>query len=154
MFDRMSDFISTMFQSMDESGDDDGVDNVILVTHGLLMRIFCMCYLRWTVTEFEQVWNPGNGEIWVLQKVPGKGTYELAGRWKASRNQPAGRFVDVKFGANQNEPMPAHMKRPLLSRLIPPGGSLEGDELGHLRDLPGPRRWARGSWSEWSPELW
>lgn len=29
--------------------------NYVLVTHGLLMRIFCMCYLRWTVTEFEQV---------------------------------------------------------------------------------------------------
>ena len=24
--------------------------NYALVTHGLLMRIFCMCYLRWTLT--------------------------------------------------------------------------------------------------------
>ena len=31
--------------------------NYALVTHGLLMRIFCMCYLRWTVPEFEQVCN-------------------------------------------------------------------------------------------------
>ena len=31
------------------------VANYVLVTHGLLMRVFCMCYLRWTVTEFEQV---------------------------------------------------------------------------------------------------
>ena len=29
--------------------------NYVLVTHGLLMRIFCMCYLRWTVAEFEEV---------------------------------------------------------------------------------------------------
>ena len=42
-------------QFEDESGDDDGVDNVILVTHGLLMRIFCMCYFKWTETEFSQV---------------------------------------------------------------------------------------------------
>ena len=56
VFDRMSDFISTLFQSMDATdGDDNGVDNYVLVTHGLLMRIFCMCYLRWTVDEFNQV---------------------------------------------------------------------------------------------------
>ena len=30
-------------------------DNYLLITHGLLMRIFCMCYLRWTTNEFEQV---------------------------------------------------------------------------------------------------
>ena len=30
------------------------VENFVLVTHGLLMRIFCMCYFRWTVAEFEQ----------------------------------------------------------------------------------------------------
>ena len=38
------------------------------------------------VFEFDEVWNPANGEIWVLQKVAGKGTYELAGRWRASRH--------------------------------------------------------------------
>jgi broad specificity phosphatase PhoE len=58
VFDRMSDFISTLFQSMDEAGDDDAVDNVILVTHGLLMRIFCMCYFKWTEAEFSQVPSP------------------------------------------------------------------------------------------------
>jgi hypothetical protein len=144
------------------------------ITHGLLMRIFCMCYFRWTVTEFEQarapkhrfgsrpvrsnglgaldgggkqrdggreemnargswailrqgstegeggvrgppivlgltraggaslckpgqVWNPSNCEIWVLQKVPGKITYELAGRWRASPY--GGVFTDITFGA-------------------------------------------------------
>ena len=65
------------------------------ITHGLLMRIFCMCYLRWTVTEFEQVWNPSNCEIWVLQKLPGKVTYELAGRWRASPY--GGGFSPVTF---------------------------------------------------------
>ena len=44
-----------------------------------------------------QVWNPSNCEIWVLQKVPGNGgTYELAGRWRASPY--GGSFVDIPFG--------------------------------------------------------
>ena len=147
------------------------VRNYVLVTHGLLMRVFCMCYFRWTVTEFEEVWNPGNGEIWVLQKVAGEGTYELAGRWRASRMQPDGRFVDIKYGNNRAEPMPAHMKRPTGSRLVSPGRDLdvrrdargeiiagvEDDEvpdLAHLRNLPKPGRWARGNWDEWKAELW
>lgn len=74
------------------------------------MRIFCMCYFRWTVQEFEEVWNPSNGEIWVLQKIAGKGTYELAGSWRASRMSSDGKFVDVKFGGSRNERMPETMK--------------------------------------------
>ena len=65
----------------------------MLVTHGLLMRIFCMAYFKWTVQEFEQVWNPTNGEIWVLEKEP-SGEYEFAGRWRATPY--GGAFVDVK----------------------------------------------------------
>lgn len=88
VFDRMTTFITYLFRSMgakrgyfqgrQSPSAEDGelnlrrarpVRNYVLVTHGLLMRIFCMCYFRWTVTEFERVWNPANGEIWVLQKV-------------------------------------------------------------------------------------
>jgi hypothetical protein len=115
VFDRMSDFISTLFQSMDapadgEGGDaDEDVDNYVLVTHGLLMRIFCMCYLKWTVDEFNQVWNPSNCEIWVLEKLA-SGEYELSGRWRASPY--GGTFGDIKFGANRNQRMWDHMKQP------------------------------------------
>ena len=130
--------------------------NYVLVTHGLLMRIFCMCYLRWTVTEFEKVWNPSNGEIWVLQKVAGKGTYELAGRWYASRTRDEGRLVDVKYGEGRNKPMPDSMKAPNPFRLVTPGvpDAFDADDLVHLRELPGPRRWARGDWESWTAELW
>lgn len=86
--------------------------------------------------------------------MAGTGTYELAGRWRASRKVGTGRFVDVKFGANRREAVPAHMKRPLLTRIIQPGGSLDNEELRHLRGLPGPDRWARGEWEEWRAELW
>ena len=88
VFDRMASFITYLFRSMAQKGyfespeerERERDENYVLVTHGLLMRIFCMCYLRWTVSEFEQVWNPSNCEIWVLQKVPERGIYELTGR--------------------------------------------------------------------------
>jgi hypothetical protein len=64
--------------------------NVVLVTHGLLMRIFCMCFFGWTVAEFEQVWNPENSEVWVLEREEQSENYRLAGRLEALH----GRLVD------------------------------------------------------------
>ena len=154
VFDRMASFITYLFRTMGEKGyfetstsiEEHGekpppaAQNYVLVTHGLLMRIFCMCYLRWTVNEFEQVWNPSNCEIWVLERVAGRGVYELAGRWRASPY--GGSFVDVKFGSSKKEPMYEHMKRPLVSRLVTPGkaDALDDAQLAHLRNLPGPNR--------------
>ena len=62
VFDRVSSFITFLFRTMGDKGDNAvrtarsslPVQNYILVTHGLLMRIFCMCYLRWDPSEFEQ----------------------------------------------------------------------------------------------------
>jgi broad specificity phosphatase PhoE len=146
VFDRMASFINYLFRSMDQTipyfaRDYDQaaepVQNYVLVTHGLLMRIFCMCYLRWTVAEFEQVWNPSNGEIWVFEKRE-RGIFELAGRWRTTSK--AGKFVDLKFGKSRNEPMFAHMKSPLVSRPVTPGqGALDALQLSHLRDFRGPR---------------
>ena len=103
------------------------------------MRIFCMCYLRWTVQEFEEVWNPSNCEIWVLEKVPNTGTYQLSGRWRASPY--GGGFSDVKFGKSRKEQMFEHMRTPFNSRSVTPGkaDALEGIEMAHMRNLPGPR---------------
>ena len=109
VFDRMASFIAYLFRSMSEQRymepaeapehDTPATDNYVIVTHGLLMRIFCMCYLRWTVLEFEQVWNPSNCEIWVLQKIPERGAYELLGQWRASPYR--GKFVPIKFGESK-----------------------------------------------------
>jgi broad specificity phosphatase PhoE len=118
-------------------------DNYLLITHGLLMRIFCMCYLRWTTNEFEQVWNPSNCEIWVLEAQPGSGKYGLAGRWRATPY--GGSFTDIKFGEGRNQPLYEHMRRPSVTRAVTPGtpDALAGDELAHLRNLPGPVRVGR-----------
>lgn len=131
VYDRVCDFWSTLYRSMDRPGSEQHVENFVLVTHGLLMRIFCMCYFRWTVIEFEQVWNPSNGEIWVLDKQP-NGRYRLSGRLKDSMHP-------IKFGANKSEPLFEHMKEVLTSRRYRPGmgDELHDEMLAHLR-VPGP----------------
>ena len=56
VFDRMSDFLSSLFLRFDGAADVDGrtgaplqsAENLVLVLHGLLMRIFCMAYFKWT----------------------------------------------------------------------------------------------------------
>jgi broad specificity phosphatase PhoE len=140
VYDRMASFITYLFRTTQasESGYFEGnnavpAKNYVIVTHGLLMRVFCMCYLRWSVKEFEQVWNPKNGEIWVLNKIPKQGTYELAGKWRSSPH--GGAFTQLRFGVNQSEPMYHHMKSPIVSRRITPGAPdmLDSDELAHFR---------------------
>ena len=113
--------------------------NLVLVTHGLLMRFFCMHYLGWTEHEFEQVWNlllttyylllttysllltpyslllttyyfeqvwnPTNGEIWVLSKTPRNGRYRLSGRWDVESEC----FLPIRFGPTQRQTPYPHM---------------------------------------------
>merc|ERR1712187_896513 len=104
------------------------IQNFVLVTHGLVMRIFCLCYVRWTNLEFEQVWNPANCEIWVLEKTS-SGRYCLKGRYENKS------WVPIKFGVDQAQPLFEHMKEPQTFRLMVPGSDeeLEDDALRDLR---------------------
>lgn len=118
VFDRVNDFWSTLLRSMDTSP----VENLVLVTHGLLMRIFCMVYFHWTVEEFEEVWNPSNCEVWALEKAMAQGGYRgyrLAGRWRPS--PLGGRFKEIRFGDKKNTPLWNHMKCRRGPRVLTPG---------------------------------
>lgn len=159
VYDRVCDFWSGMLRSLDENGYQGGMrehvrstTNVVLVTHGLLMRLFCMSVLKWTVSEFEQVWNPDNGEVWVLERPADSLVYKLRGRYElpAGTAPPpdgteleagGGWYEEVRFGANRSSktPLPEHMKTPLEARLFTPGEPLDGKvELAHLAQLDGP----------------
>merc|ERR1719401_2699175 len=92
VYDRIASLWSTLFRHMDLPGAD--TQNFVLVTHGLVIRIFCMLYFRWTVMEFEQVWNPQNTEIWVLEKTP-EGRYELKGRYESQT------WLPIRFGVDK-----------------------------------------------------
>lgn len=60
VYDRVGAFLESLFRSFEAP---DHPPNVLLVTHGLTMRLFCMRWFHWSVAEFEALSNPGNGEI-------------------------------------------------------------------------------------------
>jgi broad specificity phosphatase PhoE len=42
--------------------------NILIVTHGLTLRLFLMRYFQLTVEEFETTWNPPNGQVIVMER--------------------------------------------------------------------------------------
>lgn len=64
VYDRVGAFLESLWRSFESP---DHPPNVLLVTHGLTMRLFCMRWLHWTVAEFESLSNPGNGETRFLE---------------------------------------------------------------------------------------
>jgi len=56
----------------------------LIVTHGLTLRLFLMRWFHWTVEEFENLRNPRNCQIVVMQKRAND-RYELMSKL-ATRN--------------------------------------------------------------------
>lgn len=87
VYDRVSSFLETAHRDFARHAVRYGPDrNVLLVTHGLTMRLFCMRWFHWSVEEFECLSNPGNGETRVLLRDE-DGRYVLDrpfDRWKQS----------------------------------------------------------------------
>ncbi|GAA1126866.1 MULTISPECIES: histidine phosphatase family protein [Streptomyces violaceusniger group] len=63
VYDRVDAFLDSLWRSFEDPAHP---PNVLLVTHGLTMRLFCMRWLHWNVAEFESLSNPGNGEMRTL----------------------------------------------------------------------------------------
>lgn len=49
---------------------------VIIVTHGLTLRVFLMRWYKWTTEMFDRLHNPGNAELVVMERGAG-GRYSL-----------------------------------------------------------------------------
>ncbi|MEU3187503.1 histidine phosphatase family protein [Streptomyces sp. NPDC006923] len=73
VYDRVGAFLESLYRSFEAP---DSPENVLLVTHGLTMRLFCMRWFHWSVAEFESLSNPNNGEIRVLE-LGADGKYTL-----------------------------------------------------------------------------
>jgi broad specificity phosphatase PhoE len=67
VYDRVSTFLETMHRDFEHP---DAPPNVLLVSHGLTMRLFCMRWFHWSVRFFETLRNPGNAETRVLLRQP------------------------------------------------------------------------------------
>jgi broad specificity phosphatase PhoE len=80
VFDRVSTFLETLYRDFDKP---DYPENVLIVTHGMTLRLFLMRWFHWTVEEFEDLRNPRNCQIVVMQRQPDQRyvlTSELAKR--------------------------------------------------------------------------
>ena len=73
VFDRVSDFLNTMFRDFDKK---DYPRNAIVVTHGMTMRLFLMRWFHSSVEEFETWGNPLNGSFYLLERGDAE-KYEL-----------------------------------------------------------------------------
>lgn len=64
VYDRVGSFLESLHRSFDSP---DHPPNVLIITHGLTMRLFCMRWFHWSVAEFESLSNPCNGAVHMLE---------------------------------------------------------------------------------------
>ncbi|TYG42624.1 hypothetical protein ES288_D12G271800v1 [Gossypium darwinii] len=82
VYDRITGFRETLKADIDigrfqPPGEQSPNVNLIIVSHGLALRVFLMRWYKWTVQQFEGLNNMGNGNLIVMQKGYG-GRYSLS----------------------------------------------------------------------------
>jgi broad specificity phosphatase PhoE len=65
VYDRVSSFFDTLHRDFEKT---DFPENVLIVSHGLTMRLFLMRWFHWSVEEFESLRNPKNCQIVIMEK--------------------------------------------------------------------------------------
>jgi len=65
VFDRTSDFMNTMFRDFEKI---DFPRNVIIITHGMTMRLFLMRWFHANIEEFEKWKNPYNCGYYLMER--------------------------------------------------------------------------------------
>jgi broad specificity phosphatase PhoE len=94
VYSRVSSFISTLVrdcQQYQKAGYDLDNISVVIVTHGLSLRLFLMRWFQFSVEEFEASQNPDNAQLIVMEKrcVGGHRWYELTDEHRKSLCLPA-----------------------------------------------------------------
>jgi broad specificity phosphatase PhoE len=73
VYDRISTFLESLHRDFKKS---DFPDNAVIVTHGMLLRLFLMRWLHWRVEYFHTLKNPPNCFFAVLERNA-KNKYDL-----------------------------------------------------------------------------
>ena len=94
------------------------VDTVIVVTHGLTMRLMLCAEMSWSPDTFHTIRNPANCELWVLQRSS-TGRYEIdvnaGGRPLATRDV----HVHYHDGRIETRTVPDYLSIPQPRTLYP-----------------------------------
>jgi len=81
VYDRVTTFRETLRHDIDYGRfggeNSDRPVTVVIVTHGLTLRVFLMRWYKWTVEMFERVYNPSNAGLVIMEGGSG-GRYSLA----------------------------------------------------------------------------
>ncbi|KAH6794231.1 Phosphoglycerate mutase family protein [Perilla frutescens var. hirtella] len=97
VFDRVSSFLESLWRDIDMNRlHRDAADdlNLVIVSHGLAIRVFLMKWFKWTVEQFERLNNPRNCEFQVMQLGNG-GEYSLAVQHSVEEMQEWGLSPDM-----------------------------------------------------------
>ena len=75
VYDRVSTFLESLWRYIEAGPTTPGRplmsdQNLVIVTHGLTMRLFCMRWFHWSVEYFESLENPVNGGYVALVRQP------------------------------------------------------------------------------------
>ena len=65
VYDRVSTFLETLHRDFSKP---DFPENTLIITHGMTLRLFLMKWFHWRVEEFENVRNPKNCQIVIMEK--------------------------------------------------------------------------------------
>jgi broad specificity phosphatase PhoE len=65
VYDRVSDFFSTLHRDFEK---ENFPANAVIITHGMTIRLFLMRWFHFTVEQFEELANPKNCQIFILEK--------------------------------------------------------------------------------------
>eukprot|EP00188_Purpureofilum_apyrenoidigerum_P000553 Plantae.Rhodophyta-Purpureofilum_apyrenoidigerum.ctg1247.p1 GENE.Plantae.Rhodophyta-Purpureofilum_apyrenoidigerum.ctg1247~~Plantae.Rhodophyta-Purpureofilum_apyrenoidigerum.ctg1247.p1 ORF type:complete len:422 (+),score=60.39 Plantae.Rhodophyta-Purpureofilum_apyrenoidigerum.ctg1247:273-1538(+) len=78
LYTRAAFFLETMFRDIDRfNRAGQPIENIVIVSHGLTMRLLCMRYFNWSVEHLQMVRPPGNAELWKLSREDDLTGYEL-----------------------------------------------------------------------------
>jgi broad specificity phosphatase PhoE len=65
VYDRVSTFLETLYRDFAKP---DYPENTLIVTHGMTLRLFLMRWFHWSVEAFENLRNPKNCQIVVMER--------------------------------------------------------------------------------------
>ncbi|CAF3360868.1 unnamed protein product [Rotaria sp. Silwood2] len=99
VYDRVSSFMDSLFREMDNSLMSN--NNILIVSHGLFLRLFLMRFYRWPVEKFHTLENFNNGGYCILERNDQDGSFKLKTNLKIFHEQKRIEMQDLKEQFNE-----------------------------------------------------
>ncbi len=84
VYDRVSDFLHSLYRDFEK---EEYPENVVIISHGMTIRLFLMRWFHWTVEEFEALRNPRNCEFIVMERN-NRNRYEIVSELRTKHLKP------------------------------------------------------------------